>query len=328
MNDEAAFLTRIRKTPDDVAPRLVYADWLDERDDPRGELIRITEEMRTLPGYSERYWALKPRYKKLKANAAYEWRTFMGYNQKRLALQHGFPEDVPSRWRLIRECVERWFDIDMPDIGGHTVLVGDFQRSFGRRLPFSLREYISFCEDIKEGFPELEWYFGQLHPVRLSDPDETVPAFYDGRVDHCVVVRRDDCHHDDPPVYWVDWIETDFSDGEFASATVSEHVFDCVVQHIRSDIGGFDGDLHTQHQAIRAWLATFPNQIQLGHRRYFECADYLVRLEEHAGAATPTTIDVQLLSDLPADAVPACVWDLAHELPTGHGLFNPWNRWQ
>jgi uncharacterized protein (TIGR02996 family) len=40
MTDEA-FLRAILDDPDDDAPRLVYADWLEERDDPRGEFIRL-----------------------------------------------------------------------------------------------------------------------------------------------------------------------------------------------------------------------------------------------------------------------------------------------
>jgi uncharacterized protein (TIGR02996 family) len=36
-----AFLTAILAEPDSDAPRLVYADWLDERGDPHGELIRL-----------------------------------------------------------------------------------------------------------------------------------------------------------------------------------------------------------------------------------------------------------------------------------------------
>src|SRR5262249_42472635 len=39
---EAAFLRSIRETPDDVTPRLVYADWLQENGDPeRGEFIQV-----------------------------------------------------------------------------------------------------------------------------------------------------------------------------------------------------------------------------------------------------------------------------------------------
>jgi uncharacterized protein (TIGR02996 family) len=41
MSEESAFLRAIREEPDDDAPRLVYADWLEERGDPRGEYLRL-----------------------------------------------------------------------------------------------------------------------------------------------------------------------------------------------------------------------------------------------------------------------------------------------
>ncbi len=41
MSDETAFLKNILDDPDEDANRLVYADWLEERGDPRGELIRL-----------------------------------------------------------------------------------------------------------------------------------------------------------------------------------------------------------------------------------------------------------------------------------------------
>jgi uncharacterized protein (TIGR02996 family) len=40
MRDEDAFLRAIAAAPADDAPRLVYADWLDERGDPRGIYLR------------------------------------------------------------------------------------------------------------------------------------------------------------------------------------------------------------------------------------------------------------------------------------------------
>ncbi len=43
---EQDFLDAILSHPADPTPRLVFADWLDERGDPRGELVRIQEELR------------------------------------------------------------------------------------------------------------------------------------------------------------------------------------------------------------------------------------------------------------------------------------------
>src|SRR5215203_7291502 len=38
--DEAAFWAAIAAAPDDDLPKLVFADWLDERGDPRGACLR------------------------------------------------------------------------------------------------------------------------------------------------------------------------------------------------------------------------------------------------------------------------------------------------
>jgi uncharacterized protein (TIGR02996 family) len=40
MDHDEAFLQEIREAPGDDAPRLVYADWLEERGDPRGAYVR------------------------------------------------------------------------------------------------------------------------------------------------------------------------------------------------------------------------------------------------------------------------------------------------
>jgi uncharacterized protein (TIGR02996 family) len=46
MGDDAALLQAIREAPDDDAPRLVYADWLDEHGAPeRAEFIRVCVEL-------------------------------------------------------------------------------------------------------------------------------------------------------------------------------------------------------------------------------------------------------------------------------------------
>jgi uncharacterized protein (TIGR02996 family) len=47
---EDTFLQAILESPDDYSPRLLFADWLDERGDPRGELIRVQCELASL-GY-------------------------------------------------------------------------------------------------------------------------------------------------------------------------------------------------------------------------------------------------------------------------------------
>jgi uncharacterized protein (TIGR02996 family) len=49
MNDEAGFLRAIQARPEDDATRLVYADWLEERGDIRGEYLRLEHQLAQAP---------------------------------------------------------------------------------------------------------------------------------------------------------------------------------------------------------------------------------------------------------------------------------------
>lgn len=54
MSDREALIRAVYAAPDDDAPRLIYADWLDEHDDPaRAEFIRLQVELARLPRWSE-----------------------------------------------------------------------------------------------------------------------------------------------------------------------------------------------------------------------------------------------------------------------------------
>jgi uncharacterized protein (TIGR02996 family) len=47
MSEEQAFLSAIVANPDDHTTKLVYADWLDERNDPRAEIVRLKVQIAT-----------------------------------------------------------------------------------------------------------------------------------------------------------------------------------------------------------------------------------------------------------------------------------------
>jgi uncharacterized protein (TIGR02996 family) len=52
--ERQAFVEEIAAHPDDDAPRLVYADWLEERGDPQGQFIRVQCELARMP--DSRQW--------------------------------------------------------------------------------------------------------------------------------------------------------------------------------------------------------------------------------------------------------------------------------
>jgi uncharacterized protein (TIGR02996 family) len=75
MSDRDALFQAILDAPDDDAPRLVFADWLDEQgESDRAEFIRVQCEMARLPFYEPRYVHLERRAAELHVRCITEWR--------------------------------------------------------------------------------------------------------------------------------------------------------------------------------------------------------------------------------------------------------------
>jgi uncharacterized protein (TIGR02996 family) len=73
MTHDDAFLQAILENPDDDAPRLIYADWLEERGDPRGEFIRIQCQLAALSANHERRSVLERHERELLEHHQDRW---------------------------------------------------------------------------------------------------------------------------------------------------------------------------------------------------------------------------------------------------------------
>jgi uncharacterized protein (TIGR02996 family) len=74
MSPDDAFLQAILENPDDDGPRLMYADWLTEQGNPRGEFIRVQCELHTLAADDARRPHLRERESQLLNVFGHLWR--------------------------------------------------------------------------------------------------------------------------------------------------------------------------------------------------------------------------------------------------------------
>ena len=101
MHDEAGFLSAIRETPADDTARLVFADWLDERDDPTSQtkaaFIRLELQMATAPeeGLNGIRW--KNKFRKLAMQLDSAWLAVISH-PKLDACRFAFQFECPKRW--------------------------------------------------------------------------------------------------------------------------------------------------------------------------------------------------------------------------------------
>jgi uncharacterized protein (TIGR02996 family) len=77
MGEETAFIRAILSNPGDVASRLVYADWLEERGDSRGEFLRLLSSLAEPSIPEDRKQTLRNRLAAVQVNLDPRWVTLM-----------------------------------------------------------------------------------------------------------------------------------------------------------------------------------------------------------------------------------------------------------
>jgi uncharacterized protein (TIGR02996 family) len=116
MNLEEAFLHDIAAHPADDAPRLIYADWLEEQGDEarlaRARFIRIQIERSQLPVDAPRYELLRAREGRLLGQYGDPWRhqlpRLQGVSWQRFWRGFVSGADV-YRWKFFREFADAFF---------------------------------------------------------------------------------------------------------------------------------------------------------------------------------------------------------------------------
>jgi uncharacterized protein (TIGR02996 family) len=115
MIPENAFLQAVIADPDDDAPRLIYADWLDEQgQSERAEFIRVQCELVRLPVGSARRKELRTRACELLAQHGKAWVERLRGAATHCTLRRGFVERLTLPVRVLAcevEWLRRWAPI-------------------------------------------------------------------------------------------------------------------------------------------------------------------------------------------------------------------------
>jgi uncharacterized protein (TIGR02996 family) len=113
MDRAAAFLQDICAHPDDVSPRLIYADWLDEHGGPdgaaRAEFIRVQCELAVTEEYTPRWRQLSARETALLKKHKAEWVAPFRGRVIYARLYRGFVEEVTMHGRRFLRDGEELF---------------------------------------------------------------------------------------------------------------------------------------------------------------------------------------------------------------------------
>lgn len=141
MSVDNSFIAEILAQPDDVDRRLIYADWLEDHGDPRGELIRLREELRNRSPIDPRYWDAKERFQELRWQTNERWLKRLGYDCAYRPLFAQRPADRASTWRAIEEFIELWHQPLDRECGNTEQEIAAAEQRLRIRLPAALREW-------------------------------------------------------------------------------------------------------------------------------------------------------------------------------------------
>jgi uncharacterized protein (TIGR02996 family) len=94
VTEDRAFIQAIQASPNDEALRLVYADWLEERSDPRGEYLRLEASVASTPTKTRKAKALRVRFQELRSQIKPSWLAV--FDQP--GLMRANPTPFPSGW--------------------------------------------------------------------------------------------------------------------------------------------------------------------------------------------------------------------------------------
>ncbi|HWG45717.1 MAG TPA: TIGR02996 domain-containing protein [Gemmataceae bacterium] len=328
MTLEAAFLEAIRAAPDDLTSRLVYADWLEEQADSRGELIRIEEEMRQLPVFSDLYWQLKLRRNELRSRAAPDWLQTMRYGTDcQPTFRHGVPNGWKERWRLIREFTDRWHCRPLGDVGRRTEEIRAVEARLGRTLPPSVREWLAFAHDVRTS----SGYFDVLRDVCTMKELEgwsAVSLLLQCEGDYHWAVRHADFDLPDPPIHAFHW-DFESRDETFVphennpiADTVTTFALGYVMDYTNAEGGEFSTVVHEPTQLLHDLEIAFPVRSRFGTMEIFEAENIFI----HLGSSSWTPhqqLTIMVAKPLPPEAIPAFLWDYTHNGDSCSGMFRP-----
>jgi uncharacterized protein (TIGR02996 family) len=167
-NDERPFLAAIAAEPHDALRRLVYADWLDERSDPRGEYLRLLSVAAGWQPPAADRDATLDRLQRLGAECSAEWKA---------AVQLGV------NWRMLFEVnlrpveqreYEVMYTFNPPATGDE---LDETERKLGVRLPADVRSLWGefngvvhvFRADPARGFEKTDYLLDLMQVVSVTE---------------------------------------------------------------------------------------------------------------------------------------------------------------
>ncbi len=110
-DERSAFLREVIDAPENDDVRLIYADWLQEAGDPRGEFIRVQCEMEQVDRFSPRFYDASDRCRQLLHEHRDAWTAELHQDVNKAVFRRGFIETITMRTSAFIKDARRLFQL-------------------------------------------------------------------------------------------------------------------------------------------------------------------------------------------------------------------------
>jgi uncharacterized protein (TIGR02996 family) len=172
MSQDDAFRRAIVQDADDDGVRLVYADWLEERGDPRGEFIRVECTLARLAADDDRRPGLEARREQLLAAHRDAWLGPLRGRAYAWEFRRGFPEEVTADAHDFLEHADAFFaaaPVRLVRLLHGGAVVGDLAGCRHLRRVRALHLTDNGLGDMRLATLLASPYLGGLHTLRLGN---------------------------------------------------------------------------------------------------------------------------------------------------------------
>ena len=160
MTNALSFLAAIALNPADEAPRLVFADWLEEGGDWRSEFVRLDCALRALLADQPKPPEVLNRWLELRSRLRPSWLAILSQSEI---------ENCESRF--IFNCPERWDNLAPTNVAAVRFCQACKERVYYCHTIEEAREHAlsGRCVAVDVGLPRRPLWFGWCAPLAIRD---------------------------------------------------------------------------------------------------------------------------------------------------------------
>jgi uncharacterized protein (TIGR02996 family) len=195
-----AFLAAIRANPEDEAPRLVYADWLEERGDTRAEFIRLQADLSRLAPHSDEYAACRVRRNELRQQLDKRWLDALVCVPRHRPLFRQLPATRAARWGLVEEFIEVWHGPLKPKDSCTDEELTAAEERLGVRLPAAVREWQRLGVKRRDIW-SVQDHVALSAQMQLDRSGKYLVVRWENQRVEGWGIRREDLDQEDPPIF-------------------------------------------------------------------------------------------------------------------------------